>query len=139
MATVIAAIIAAFVATFGYLLNARAKTLEERRKTYAAALASVSSYNELPHRIRRRADSTPTTRGTLGSIISDTQRDVDYYCWLLDLESPEVGDAFRALARTAQLFGKKNRDAAWHAPAATTDIELTYPENYPVGDELASQ
>ena len=87
MATVIVAIIAASVATFGYFITARAKLLEDRRKTYAEALAAVQAYQELPHRIRRRPDSEPKTLGDLGIVISDIQRDLDFYKSLLYLEA----------------------------------------------------
>jgi hypothetical protein len=112
MAVVIAAIIAASVATFGYVITARAKLLEDRRKTYAEALAAVHAYQELPHRIRRRPDSSPMTLDAMGTVISDIQRDLDFYKSLLYLDSPEVGDMYNALVQTSRDQGRKYRDEA---------------------------
>jgi hypothetical protein len=125
MITVIAAIIAAAVATFGYVITARAKLLEDRRKTYAEALAAVHAYQELPHRIRRRPNSSQTILDGLGTVISDIQRDLDFYKSLLYLDSPQLGDAYNALAQAARDQGKKFRDEAWQKPPA-----LSYPEPY---------
>ena len=112
MATIIAALVAAVVATFGYVITARAKLLEERRKTYAAALAAVCDYQELPYRIRRRPDSSAATRAALGMIISDVQRDLDFHDQLLELDSPKLGLAYRALVEKSRRIGKPHRDEA---------------------------
>jgi hypothetical protein len=125
MATVIAAIIAASVATFGYVITARAKLLEDRRKTYADALAAVHAYQELPHRIRRRPDSESKTLADLGAVISDIQRDLDFYKSLLYLDSPKLGAAYNAFAQASRDQGKKYRDEAWQQPPA-----MSYPETY---------
>lgn len=125
MATVIAALIAASVATFGYFITARAKLLEERRKTYAEALAAVQAYQELPHRIRRRPNSEPKTLGDLGTVISVIQRDLDFYKSLLYLDSPKLGAAYNALAQTSRDQGKKYRDEAWQQQPA-----MSYSETY---------
>jgi hypothetical protein len=99
--------------------------LEERRKTYAAALAAVHTYQKLPSRIRRRPDSEPKTLGELGAVISDVQRDLDFYKSLLDLDSPELGAAYDALVQASRNQGKKHREQAWQQPPA-----MTYPETY---------
>src|SRR5436853_7906545 len=117
MATIIAAAIAAAVATFGYVITARAKLVEDRKKTYAEALAAVYAYQELPHRIRRRPDSSPETLRELGTLISDIQRDLDFYKSLLNLDSLELGAAYNALVQTSRDQGKKYRDEAWKQPA----------------------
>ena len=130
--TLVAALIAATVATFGYLLNARAKRLEDRRRTYAAALSAVSAYNELPHRIRRRPDSEPATRGRLGDVISNTQHDLFTYRWLLTLESPAVGRQYDALVKMVWSFGKQHRAKAWATAPAESDDDCTYDEIYRV-------
>lgn len=135
MGTVLAAAIAALVATFGYVLTARAKILEDRRKIYASALAAVYSYKALPHVIRRRADSTPATRGALGSVISNTQRDLDYYQRLLELDSPSVGLAYNALVARARSFGKEHRNDAWRKPPAGSDENAPYEDEYRTDDD----
>ncbi|HEY7261452.1 MAG TPA: hypothetical protein VH589_08215 [Trebonia sp.] len=125
MTDVIAALIAAAVATFGYVITARTKFLKDRRKTYAEALAAVHAFQELSHRIRRRPDSNPTTIDKLGTIVSGIQRDLDFYRSLLYLDSRELGDAYYALAQASRDQEKKLRDEAWAQPPA-----MSYPEPY---------
>jgi hypothetical protein len=130
VATIVAALVAAVVATFGYVITARAKLLEERRKTYAAALAAVCDYQELPYRIRRRPDSSAATRAALGLIISDVQRDLDFHDQLLELDSPKLGIAYRALVEKSRRIGKDHRDEAWARPPASEDKAMSFPEGY---------
>jgi hypothetical protein len=134
VATIIAAIIAASVATFGYVITARAKLLEQRRRTYAAALAAVEAYKQLPYRIRRRPDDSSATRGALGTAISDIQRDLDFYRRLLDLDSPKLGNAYYALVQASRDQGKQHRDEAWKQPPANKDEAMSFPERYSYGD-----
>jgi hypothetical protein len=131
MATIIAALVAAVVATFGYVITARAKLLEDRRKTYAAALAAVCDYQELPYRIRRRSDYSAATRAALGTTISDIQRDLDFHSQLLELDSPKLGRAYRALVETSRRLGKPHRDEAWTLPPAAEDKAMSFAEEYP--------
>jgi hypothetical protein len=135
MATIIAALVAAAVATFGYAITARAKLIEERRKTYAAALAAVCDYQELPYRIRRRPDSSAATRAALGMIISDIQRDLDFHDQLLELDSPKLGLAYCALVEKSRRIGKPNRDEAWALPPANEDKAMSFPEEYRYEDD----
>src|SRR6266446_804476 len=135
MATIIAALVAAVVATFGYVITARAKLLEERRKTYAAALAAVCDYQELPYRIRRRPDSSAATRAALGMIISDVQRDLDFHDQLLELDSPKLGLAYRALVEKSRRIGKPHRDEAWARSPANEDKAMSFPEEYRYEDD----
>jgi hypothetical protein len=135
MTTIIAALVAAVVATFGYVITARVKLLEERRKTYAAALAAVCDYRELPYRIRRRPDSSAATRATLGVIISDVQRDLDFHDQLLELDSPKLGIAYRALVEKSRRIGKPHRDEAWAQPPANKDEAMSFPEWYRYEDD----
>jgi hypothetical protein len=136
MPAVIAALVAATVATFGYVITARSRLLEDRRRTYAAALGTVRAYQGLPHRIRRRPDSEATTRGALGTLISDLQRDMDHYWMLLKVDSEELGRAYYALVVKSRQKGKTYRDHAWQQPPASTDDEMSYPEHYSVDDNV---
>src|SRR5689334_9773248 len=128
MAGIYAAVIAAIVATFGYVVTARSKLLEDRRKTYAAALGTVLEYQGLPHRIRRRPDPTPATRGTLGAQISNLQRDMEHYVSLMDLDSDEMGRAYRALVMKSRMVGRDDRESAWNCAPAISDKDMSYPE-----------
>jgi hypothetical protein len=135
MATIIAALIAALVATFGYMVAARAKLLEGRRNTYAEALAAVYAYQELPYRIRRRPDSSAATRGELGKAISEVQRDLDFHTSLIRLDSPQLGDAYDALVQASRENGKEYRDNAWEQAPAQGDLAMGFPEIYMYDDE----
>jgi hypothetical protein len=130
MATIIAALVAAVVATFGYTITARAKLLEDRRKTYAAALSAVCDYQELPYRIRRRPHSSAATSAALGTIISDIQRDLDFHSQLLELDSPKLGRAYRSLVEKSRRLGKPHRDEAWAQAPADEDKAMSFPEEY---------
>jgi hypothetical protein len=130
MGTIIAALIAASVATFGYMITARSKLLEERAKRYAAALSAVHAYQELPYRIRRRPDSCAVTRGTLGTTISDIQLELDFHRRLLELDSPMLGREYFALVQKSRELGKPYRDTAWKEPPATRDERMGFPEEY---------
>lgn len=135
MATIIAALVAAVVATFGYVITARAKLIEDRRKTYATALAAVCDYQELPYRIRRRPDCSAATRTALGTTISDIQRDLDFHSQLLELDSPKLGLAYRALVEKSRRLGKPHRDEAWAHPPAAEDKAMSFDEEYRYEDE----
>src|SRR4051794_23267516 len=91
---IVTAFVAASTASVGYVITNRAKLTEGRRATYANALLAVETYKGLPYRIRRRTDSKPETRGELGALISDAERDLDYYMLLLGLDRDEVALAF---------------------------------------------
>jgi hypothetical protein len=134
MAAVIAAAIAAIVATFGYVTTARAKLLEDRRATYAAALSKVLDYEALPHRIRRRPDSSCATRGKIGELITDIQRDMRHYSMLLWIDSDQLGMAYDALVAKAQGVCEKYRTEAWGKPPPDADEQMGYPELYQVND-----
>ncbi len=135
MATIIAALVAAAVATLGYVITARAKLLEDRRKTFAVALTAVHAYQELPYRIRRRPDSTTATRAALGTTISDIQRDLDFHRRLLELDSPKLGRAYYALVQKSRAVGKSYRDRAWEHLPAGEDKAISFPEEYRYDDE----
>jgi hypothetical protein len=135
MTTIVAALVAAVVATIGYVLAARAKLLEDRRRTYALALAAVGSYKELPHRIRRRADASTETRKELGTEISNVQRDLDYFAQLLRLDSEALGRSYRGVVLCVWQLGKEYRDHAWEQPPANTDDGMGYDETYKHSDE----
>jgi hypothetical protein len=134
MVTVIAAVIAAIVATFGYVATVRAKLLEDRRVTYAAALGKVVDYEELPHRIRRRADSEAATRNKLGDVITDLQRDMGHFSMLLRIDSDQLGMAYDALVARAQAKCERYRTEAWQMPPADSDKKMSYTETYPIND-----
>jgi hypothetical protein len=139
MATIIAALVAASVATFGYVITVWAKLLEDRRNTYAQALAAVHAYQELPYRIRRRPDSSPATRGELGKVISEVQKDLDFYISLLKLDSHQLGDAYEALVQASREKGKEHRDEAWKQPPARRDTAMGFPEIYEYEDEAEAE
>jgi len=132
---ILTAFVAAFTASVGYFLTNRAKLVEERRSTYANALMAVESYKNLPYRIRRRTDSQPSTRGTLGMLISDSERDLNYYMAFLELDSDDVSGRFRALATNARLKGTKARAEAWEAPPVSEDSGMPFKDYFKYDDD----
>jgi hypothetical protein len=132
---IVTAFVAASTASVGYFITNRAKLTEGRRATYASALLAVETYKGLPYRIRRRTDSKPEVRGELGALISDAERDLDYYMLLLDLDRNEVALRFRALAVTARMKGTVKREEAWSAAPISTDAEMRFKDEYGYDDE----
>ena len=107
------AFVAAATASFGFFLSNRAGLIEQRRNTYAAALLAVRTYQLLPFRIRRRAAADAETRNALGGVISDAERDIEYYSEFLDLGDKRVAARYRALAWAARNKSTPQRAEAW--------------------------
>ena len=136
---VIAAFIAALTASAGYFFTHRVTVLQQRRETYALALLAVESYQELPYRIQRRADDDPATRGALGSVISDCERDLDYYAALMDLDAIALARRFRALVTLVRVKGTEFRDHAWSQSLATGGQSMRFRESYEYDDHHERQ
>lgn len=134
-AAVLAAIVAATAASIGYYLTTRLKLLESRRTEYARALTAISNYKDLPYRIRRRPDSSTATRKELGAAINDVQRDINFHESWLELQSPPVARAYRALAYAVRKDGARLRKEAWMEPPADKDADMDFSDTYEFNDE----
>jgi hypothetical protein len=85
------AIIAGLVALTGYLLNQFANRRERKSKVYAEALEAIREYQELPYKIRRRPDSSGTTRAALGDKTGEVVSRLWFYRAWLQTDSAEPG------------------------------------------------
>lgn len=107
-----------------------ARRRERRSKAFAAALASVEAYVEMPYRIRRRPDDFGA-RHELTDQISTIQADIAWHQAWLELEAPAVADSYRALVRVARAqAGAQMRDA-WLLDPIRRDSEMNLGIAYP--------
>lgn len=136
---IVTAFVAAVTASIGYFLTDRAKLIERRQETYARALLAVHTYKKLPYRIRRRTDDTAETRASLGTLISDVERDLDYFNALLDLDAPDVARRFRALAAKVRQQGTAQREAAWGKPPIASATDMAFSDSYPIDDQYQQE
>ena len=89
----------------GYLLNQIWARNERRAKAFAEALAAVENYLEMPYRVRRRPASDPETRATLTNQMSDIKAQIAFHQAWLQVEAPQVAEAYDDLVRAAQEGG----------------------------------
>lgn len=123
---VIAAAIAAAVAVFGYLINARFGRLSEKARAYAEALNTVERYKQLPYWYFRIHDSTPETRALLAARLGETQEALAFHRrWLELTPPPPVGAAYNAYVDKVRLVnsGYRRNALALPPPARDEDIE----------------
>lgn len=123
-------VIAALGAILVWQLGQRARRREQRNQTFAAALASIEAYAEMPYRIRRRPHN-PRIRHQLTEALSTIQADIAWHQAWLELEAPTVADSFRTLVRvTRAQAGAQIRDA-WTQPRLRHDPEMNLHIAYP--------
>lgn len=123
-------IIAALGAVIVWSLGQRARRREQRSKSFAAALASVEAYAEMPYRIRRRPD-TLEARPELTEAISAVQADIAWHQAWLELEAPTVAGPYRALVRAAREQAGAQMRQAWTHPPLHADHEMNLHIAYP--------
>jgi hypothetical protein len=121
---VIVALIAAVTALIGYLVNGRLNRISDKMKSYAEALTAVEHYKQLPYMIYRLHDSTPETRAQLAKMIGEAQESLSFHRRWLDLGSPAVGAAYKALVDKVREKNSIYRQQALDAPPPSTDGEL---------------
>lgn len=128
----IAALIAAIVAVFGYLINARLGRLSERARVYAEALSAVERYKQLPYWFYRIHDSTQETRAQLAARLGETQEALAFHRRWLDLTSPSVGVAYNAYVDKVQALNSDHRRDALSLPPPGQDEDIELMRNqYP--------
>jgi hypothetical protein len=108
----------------GYLLNQIWARNERRAKAFAEALAAVENYLEMPYRVRRRAASDPEVRATLTNQMSDIKAQIAFHQAWLQVEAPNVAEAYDALVRAAQEEGGAQMQEAWKEPVRDTDAAM---------------
>jgi hypothetical protein len=123
-------IIAALGGVVIWSLTQRAGRREGRSKAFAAALASVEAYVEMPYRIRRRPEDG-SFRNELTDQISTIQADIAWHQAWLELEAPTVAEPYRVLVRaTREQAGAQMRDA-WLLDPIRRDTEMNLGIAYP--------
>jgi hypothetical protein len=108
----------------GYLLNQLWARNERRAKAFAEALAAVEDYLEMPYRVRRRPASDPETRATLTNQMSDIKAQIAFHQAWLQVEAPQVAEAYDDLVRAAQEEGGIQMQQAWKEPLRDTDAAM---------------
>lgn len=135
---IIVAVIAAAVALIGYLVNGAINRRSELTRHYAAALAEVEKYRQLPFTFHRRHDSTSETRAELANMMGENQAALAFYRRSLQLGSPAVGLAY---ARLVDKIREKNSIFRMQALSSRPvrhdiDIEIGRRYTYDIKDEL---
>jgi hypothetical protein len=121
--TILAAILAALVATIGYWAARQGQRNDQRASLYAEALDAVDKYMNVPFLVYWRADSTPDTRSRLHDITQERILKMLYYRGLLRLHSPLVAEAYNALVTKTRAESSVYRQRAWKVPVAKDDAE----------------
>lgn len=131
--TFVGILVAAIVATFGYLYTQASNDRERLARSFAEALADVNTFRFVPFQVRRR-DATPDSRRELTKLVTKAQDRLDYHSVLLRLESPDVADAYIELVAVARREIDPKTKSAWESPPVSADRGL----NMNLGVEYAS-
>lgn len=123
-------VLAALGAVVLWALNQLAHRRERRNKAFAAALAAVEAYAEMPYRIRRRPDNI-RTRYELTDQVSTVQADIAWHQAWLELEAPTVAGPYRALVRAARGQAGAQMHHAWTCEPLRHDREMNLHIAYP--------
>jgi hypothetical protein len=121
-------IVAALITgTINLTLARRRSRDEERarvRTTFAEAFKAYSEYREFPNAIvRRDTDRAAEERQRLFEGLRQLDARLSFYrTWAL-LEAPEVGAAYEALLREADLLVDKAMRVAWSQPLDAEDVD----------------
>jgi hypothetical protein len=126
---VIAIFGAALTALLTYRLSQRAARRERRALAFSEALSVIEDYAEMPYRIRRRP-GTLEGRQQLTEEVSRIYSRLAFHQALLDIEAPEVADAYRQLSNEAKAQVGGQMKTAWQRPVRTTDAEMNLEEHY---------
>lgn len=122
LTSVIAAIIAGFVAVIGYLLNQHSQRVERKADLYAEALRCVRVYQELPYAIWRRDDNDHAEEKELRNRAGMVYNDLQYYLQRLQVESPIVARAYRDLFEQTRRQYRINRQLAWASTMSASGL-----------------
>ncbi|MPZ67873.1 MAG: hypothetical protein GEU83_21130 [Pseudonocardiaceae bacterium] len=123
-------IIAALGGVMIWSLTQRAGRRERRSKAFAAALASVEAYVEMPYRIRRRPDDVGARHELTGQI-STLQADIAWHQAWIELEAPAVTDFYRTLIRVTRAQAGAQMHEAWLLDPIRHDSEMNLGIAYP--------
>ena len=120
--TIIAAVVAGFVALIGFLVNGSLNRAAEKRRICAEALRVVERYAQLPYTYRRRADNQRSTFEGLGLRLADVQIEMAFHKQWLAMEDKTVADAYKKLCRKHEDVNHVYRQQALAAPLVDVEI-----------------
>jgi len=121
---VITVVGAAVTVAITYGLNQRAGRRERQVKAFAEALTVIEDYANMPYRIRRRPDA-PQARHEISADLDKIQSQIAFQHAWLQIEAPEVADAYDRLIRAARSEAGQQMKEAWTQPPATSDKEMS--------------
>jgi hypothetical protein len=126
-------VVAAVVATLGYLFNQRQARNERLAALFAQALRVVGEYRGIAFEIRRRSAADATTRTKYADRLAATHAALDFYIYFVALEAPSVGKPYESLVDVLRdEVGPHIKNAWTHAPVATDDgMNMGLGQEYP--------
>jgi len=117
-------IITALIALIGYWNTHYLQRRDRRALMYAEAVAAMRTYEQAPYLVRRRADSSGTTRAAIAAQLIDANTRVSYNQKLLLMDSLPVGTAYGLLLKVTQARLSRYRDEAWMTAVMASDEEV---------------
>lgn len=129
-AAIVAALVAAGVAVWGYRVQQGHARAERRAAMYAEALRAVEDYLEGPYRIRRR-DGSRAQRAQITTWLSDVKSRINYHRALMDLHAPKaVGQYYDDFVGAAQREAGPQMTEAWSAKPTAADVDVPLGKGY---------
>ncbi len=120
----IVGLLTAAIALLGYWNTQHLQRRDRRGVMYAEAMAAMRAFEQAPYLVRRRADSTGTTRADLAARLIQANTQVTYSEKLLLMDSPAVGRAYGLLASVTKDQVRAHRDEAWRTPVIAHDDQV---------------
>ena len=117
-------LITALIALIGYWNTHYLQRRDRRALMYAEAVAAMRAYEQAPYLVRRRADSSGSTRAALAAQLIEANTRVSFNEKLLLMDSLPVGTAYRLLLEVTRSQLSRYRDEAWQTPVMTADDEV---------------
>lgn len=125
LATVLAALVAALVATSGYgALQAIARRDRQARR-FADAFGAAYEFQQVPFHVLRRGASDPATRQAIGDIQIKASSTVRYHAALLSVEAPLAAAAYHVLFDRMRSRSAVFSAWAWVRQPASSDEETS--------------
>lgn len=126
-------VVAAAVATAGYLFTQRLSRNERLAQLFADSLRPVGEYRGCPFAIRRRQADDAVTRAKFADWLSQMHTSMDYYVNLITLEAPGVGPAYRNLVDVLRNEVDPYAKDAWlHEPVSSdAGMNMELGKQYP--------
>lgn len=91
-----------------------------RRDRYAAAVATLVAWVELPYRIRRRTDDAPETLARLAEVGHALQEQLACHEAWISTENARVAAVYAQALRSIRPLVGTAMEEAWNSPAVTT-------------------